>query len=669
MIDGFSGAAPPASGVGTAMKNGRTAAILSRLDPSWIEVGSRRAYLIAVGLVVAAFAATAFVSIWVVEPRLAGFYVAVAIAAWYGGWRAGLLAAVLSALVSIWAFLESSYSLDVQFGPALVSALALLLVGGVISALSEAARWAIRRAEEAEQRVRLLSDASALLVSTLDYEQTLAHVTELAVPDFADWCAVNILEEDGTISRKSLKHRDPAGEATLMAIQQRWPVRSGSRHPLAEAIHAGEPVLMARVTAGDQIAWTQNEEHRRLVSQLKTSSFMVVPMQGRGRVLGAIIFARCGGSEYTEDDLRLAGVLTRRAALAIDNARLYRQAQASEARYRSLFEGSEDAIVVLGPDGHYLDISPATERLLGYTREEMLRKRAGDLLHRRDLWLANAQPIFEREGTWRGEAELRHKDGHLVPIESRMARIELPDGIVTFAAWRDITERRALERLQQEFIVMVTHDLKTPLTSIKGLAQLMLRRQAYSEPSLTTIVGQSNHLERLVNDLLDVARMEAGRLDLQIARVDLGDLVERAVDQAQATTSRHTIRAEIPEQPIVHEWDGDRIGQVLQNLLANAIKYSPDGGEIVVRVADDPERQEVGLSVLDQGMGISPESIPKLFSRFYRAEGSMTAGEGLGLGLYISRSLVTAHGGQIAVESCLDQGSTFTVTLPYAVPL
>jgi signal transduction histidine kinase len=211
----------------------------------------------------------------------------------------------------------------------------------------------------------------------------------------------------------------------------------------------------------------------------------------------------------------------------------------------------------------------------------------------------------------------------------------------------------------------VTHDLKTPLTSIKGLAQLMLRRQEYSAPSLVTIVSQSNHLERLINDLLDVARMEAGRLDLQLAPVDLGDVARQAVNQAQATTSRHMIRAEIIEQPIVHEWDGDRLGQVLQNLLTNAIKYSPDGGEIVVRVEDDPGHREARFAVSDCGIGIPREALPRLFSRFYRVDESLTSGDGLGLGLYICRSLVEAHGGRIEVDSASGCGSSFTVRLPY----
>ena len=214
---------------------------------------------------------------------------------------------------------------------------------------------------------------------------------------------------------------------------------------------------------------------------------------------------------------------------------------------------------------------------------------------------------------------------------------------------------------------MVTHDLKTPLTSIKGLAQLMLRRQAFNPQALETIVGQSNHLERLINDLLDVARMEAGRLDLQLAPVDLGQLAQLATAQAQATTTRHTIRVEIAEQPMIHAWDGDRIRQILINLLTNAIKYSPDGGEVVVRVADDPEGQQATVSVIDGGLGIAPDILPRLFSRFYRAEASLTAGEGLGLGLYISRSLVVAHGGRIWVDSTPGAGSTFTFTLPYDV--
>lgn len=649
------------------MTRGGASGILTRLDPSRVEVGSR-AYLIAVALTLIAFAATALVNIWVAEPRLAGFYVAVAIAAWYGGWRAGILAAVLSGLVSIWAFLPPGYSFEFKIPPAIVSLLALILVGIVMSALSAASRRAILLAEEAQQRLTVLADASALLVSSLDYERTLAHVTELTVPHFADWCTVNILEEDGSIVRLALTHRDPAGADALTEIQRRYPVRPDSDHPLALAIRTGEPVFYPVITAQTQVAWTENDEHRRLVAQLGTTSVIVVPMQARGRALGAIIYARTGRAPYTEDDLKPAGVLTRRAALAIDNARLFRTAQASEARYRSLFENSEDAIVLIGDDGHYLDVSPAIEKLLGYTRKEMLLKRAGDLLHRRDLWLQHAQPIFEHEGTWRGEVELRHKDGHLVPIESRMSRIELPDGVVTFAAWRDITERRAVERLQQEFIVMVTHDLKTPLTSIKGLSQLMLRRQEYSQPSLETIVSQSNHLERLINDLLDVARLEAGRLDLQFAPVDLGQLAHLAATQAQATTSRHSIRVEVAEQPIVHDWDGDRIRQILLNLLTNAIKYSPAGGDIVVRIEDDPCQQHVSVSVRDEGLGIAPEVLPRLFSRFFRAESSLTAGDGLGLGLYISRSLVAAHGGQIRVDSQPGAGSTFSFTLPYDVP-
>jgi PAS domain S-box-containing protein len=649
------------------MRNGRTARVLSRLEPSSMGTGSRP-YLVAVALALAAFAVTAFVGIWVIEPRLAAFYVAVAVGAWYGGWRAGLLTAILSGLISVWAFHEPTYSLDLKFPPSLVTMLALIVVGIVISALSEASRQAILRAEAAERRVTLLSDASALLVSSLDYEQTLAHIAELAVPEFADWCMVSIVEDDGSIARMAMAHRDPAGRNALAEIQRRYPVRPDSNHPIAQAVRTGLPGFYPVSTIESQVAWAEDDEHRRLIALLGSNSVMVIPMQARGRVMGAIIFARTGGATYTDDDLRLATTLTRRAALAIDNARLFQTAQASEARYRSLFEGSEDAIVVLAPDGHYLDVSPATEKLLGYTREEMLQKRAGELLHQRDLWIENAKPILEREGSWRGEAELRHKDGHLVPIESRMARIELPDGVVTFAAWRDIAERRAVERLQQEFIVMVTHDLKTPLTSIKGLAQLMLRWEEYSRASLETIVSQSNHLDRLINDLLDVARMEAGRLDLQFEPVDLAQLAQLAVRQAQATTNRHLVRLEIAEQPIVHTWDGDRIRQILQNLLTNAIKYSPDGGEIVVRVEDEPGQGQARFSVCDRGLGIAPEEQPRLFDRFYRAEASQTAGEGLGLGLYISRSLVMAHGGLISVESQPGAGSTFTVTLPYITP-
>jgi signal transduction histidine kinase len=195
----------------------------------------------------------------------------------------------------------------------------------------------------------------------------------------------------------------------------------------------------------------------------------------------------------------------------------------------------------------------------------------------------------------------------------------------------------------------------------------MQLRAAYDPRSLAVIVRQANLIERLVSDLRDAARLEENRLELMPEAVDLVSLAEGAAAQASALATTHTLRLELPDGPLVGWWDGDRIAQVLQNLLSNAIKYAPDGGEIVLRVEDRGD--EAQASVTDHGIGIAPEAIPNLFSRFYRAEGATSrAIQGLGLGLYITKALIEAHGGRIWVESAVGAGSTFTVTLPRTPP-
>jgi signal transduction histidine kinase len=165
----------------------------------------------------------------------------------------------------------------------------------------------------------------------------------------------------------------------------------------------------------------------------------------------------------------------------------------------------------------------------------------------------------------------------------------------------------------------------------------------------------------LVHDLSDVLSLETGRLEIRRERTDLGALAEEFAAAARGQSQRHEIRVEAPPEPVIGEWDGERLGQVLQNLIGNAVKHVPAGGEVVVRV--EAGEGEVLLTVRDDGAGIAPEHLPYLFDRFYRA-GSGTGIPGLGMGLYIARMLVEAHGGRIWVESELGRGSTFLVALP-----
>lgn len=226
----------------------------------------------------------------------------------------------------------------------------------------------------------------------------------------------------------------------------------------------------------------------------------------------------------------------------------------------------------------------------------------------------------------------------------------------------DVTERRALERMQQEFISLVSHELRNPLASVKGYAQLMQRRGEFNERAIHSIVEQSDHLDRLISDLLDSSRAEAGRLELRRRRVNLVDVVNASIERVQTQTERHRIRLESRDDELYGLWDLQRLNQVFSNLLVNAMKYSPDGGEIVVRL----ERQgdDAHVAIQDQGVGIEHDQLPRIFDRFYRVTGTAPSIQGLGIGLYVAKELIEAHGGRIWAESAgPGRGTTLHVLL------
>jgi signal transduction histidine kinase len=228
----------------------------------------------------------------------------------------------------------------------------------------------------------------------------------------------------------------------------------------------------------------------------------------------------------------------------------------------------------------------------------------------------------------------------------------------------DARVRAAAAEPEVIWTAIVLHELRQPLTRLTGYAQLMRRRATYDPHALESILRETQRLRHLVDDRLDVASLAAGRLPLRPGAVDLVALAETQVEQAQALSARHTLRLEAPERPLVGWWDPHRLGQVLANLLENAIKYSPAGGEILCRV----EHAGAGarMAVVDHGLGIPAATLPRLFELFYRTESGVASGiPGFGLGLYLTKLLVEAHRGCIAVESEVGQGSTFTVSLPY----
>jgi PAS domain S-box-containing protein len=340
-----------------------------------------------------------------------------------------------------------------------------------------------------------------------------------------------------------------------------------------------------------------------------------------------------------------------------------------EAKFRHLFDSNLAGVFISDFAGTFLDANNAFLDLLGYTRAEL---RAG-IMQRDALtppefhYLSqNAlKALQETGGSGTYEKEYLHKSGKRIPVLVAVTRIEYTDTCIGFVL--DISERKALDLRKDEFISMASHELKTPVTSLKGFAQLLKRRlkkqgMQQEEDFLARMEGQIDRLTRLVNDLLDVSKIQAGKLDYAQEVIDLDALIRDLVEMFQQTNVTHSI---VLQGATHHQviGDRDRLGQVFINLLSNAIKYSPHAEQVEVSLASPAD--EVCVSVRDFGIGISKEDQSKIFDRFYRVyDVHEKKVPGLGMGLYIVQEIIRQHGGEITVTSEVGQGTTFTVSLP-----
>jgi PAS domain S-box-containing protein len=530
---------------------------------------------------------------------------------------------------------------------------------------------------EAENAVRFLDEAGKALASSLDYEETLQRVAWLAVPALADWCLVDLCDDSGAIRRVAVAYPDPAAEP-LAAMAMRYPPTPAVKGPAIESMATGAAVLIERVDEAYFAATAQDETHREMLETLAPVSLMAVPLRAGGPIHGAMTMLTSphSGRRYDRDDLALAEQVARRAATAIENARLYQEVQEAEARYRGLFEGTHDAILVADARARIVDANAAMVALSGYTRQELRALPMGTLSGNGAAWAREEVDRLRQEGIWRGEWMLRRKDGALVPVESTVTAIALPSGPLLVGVSRDISERKHVEQVHQEFIATVAHDLKNPLTAMRGQTQLLRRRLSRGEAgdaeridaSLEMIDNAAEQMTSLLDELADVMRLRAGEeIELRRMPTDLVPLVREAIETYARTSERHEIRFEAAEERFIGNWDGPRLERVLGNLLGNAIKYSPGGGEIAVRLRREraADGDAVALSVEDRGVGIPATDLPLVFQRFRRA-GNVSSIAGSGIGLAGAKRIVELHGGTISVASVEGQGSTFTVRLPLA---
>jgi PAS domain S-box-containing protein len=343
-------------------------------------------------------------------------------------------------------------------------------------------------------------------------------------------------------------------------------------------------------------------------------------------------------------------------------------------RQRAILNSAMDAIVTLNPEGAVETINRAGERMFGYPAEQLIQHDVALLL---DLGPGEDRPVLERldvspdavAGGLVKELTARRADGARFPADLALGAMELPDGLHLVAMIRDISDRKRAEQLKDEFVSTVSHELRTPLTSIAGSLGLLSGGAAGALPPqaerLTEIAhANCERLIRLINDILDIQKIESGNLRFDMAPVSLGQLVSRSVEDLRSYGDDLGVKMtlDLRSDPVVLA-DSDRMIQVITNLLSNAIKFSP-AGETVELVLERKGRNG-RLSIRDRGPGVPEAFRDQIFSKFAQADSTDTRQKGgTGLGLAISKEIVERHGGKISFESWTGRGATFHVDLP-----
>ncbi len=477
-----------------------------------------------------------------------------------------------------------------------------------------------------------------------------------------------------------------AGQAGLIALRARGGWQVAVSQGLSPAFLRQLEPLLATVPEHEEPERFELPEINRLLQGLTRAASLgllagvALPLLARNQVVGVLFIFRNYLGVFSANDKALLQSFADQAAIAVHNAQLYTQLRYEERRIAALLDAVGDGLLILTADHTIEHCNPALARMLGLSIEE-IRGRKHDQVIR---WAKQKDGMSLEQAEMGGwpltpnaslyvEGDLERTTGPALPVGITYAPLVSADGILlnVIALVRDITRFREAEELKSTFVSVVSHELKTPVALIKGYVSTLRREDAswdreIIQDSLAVIEEEADHLTALIEDLLDASRLQAGALSISLSDVDLSVLARRIADRFQAQDNRHIITVALPENFPIILADEDRLAQVLSNLISNAIKYSPNGGEINIRGQVHP--QQVVICISDQGPGIAAGDIPYIFDRFYRATEASRTTKGAGLGLYLARAVVEAHGGRIWVDSKAGEGARICFSLPREKP-
>jgi len=521
--------------------------------------------------------------------------------------------------------------------------------------------------------------------------------------DLYHFSACSILLEDDPIEltfQLSIIPSHPLSEAFISAMMER--IARAAEVIDFPRVTADELALMAYLDAPDELAWSDSATPGTATD---IGDCLNIPLTVENRIIGMLSLFDEREGAFDAELLQLTTMIADYAAVALENVRLrereralWRDAEVERQRLELILNSMAEGLLITNAEGAITSLNNSAQHLLFQARlplEETstpLRRLAA---FNEAKWLTDLADIIDRAlagNIIMGHELLADASDEAVPLTLSISAAPLYDsrqsmqtrilGVV--AVLNDITSHKQLEKLKDEFVSIVSHELRTPLTTIKGYTQHLIRRierrlrgisvtqpanviaelpESYDLRSLNIVQSQSDHLERLVNDLLDLSRVQWGELHLQYSSFYLADVLAESVHLAQISAEQHTIFLDIAAQDSKLVADKLRISQVIGNILDNAVKFSPQGKQVTVMLQE--QDSEYLVSISDRGIGVSPDFFDHIFERFYRVRNTASRQySGIGMGLYIAKAIIEAHGGRIWLSSHPGTGSTFYFTLP-----
>jgi K+-sensing histidine kinase KdpD len=497
-----------------------------------------------------------------------------------------------------------------------------------------------------------LLEISRALTQELDLEKLLARILRIAIEMLA-------------------------GQAGLIALKDQEGWRVTAAHGIAPAFLSYLTPLLADETVRELDV---RELNRMLKELTYTASMGLLNGTGlrlatHGRVIGVIFIFRNYPDLFTQNDSILLQSFADQAAIAVFNAQLYGQVSYEKQRLDALLDSAADGILILNADLTIERVNDAFERIYGKTHDELTTLPHDEII----VWdgepqgetltsaIANGWPLTPN-ATLYVEGDLERDAHPPLPVGVTYAPLLSKEGKLrnVIVSVRDITHFRTADEIKATFISIVSHELRTPVALIKGYASTLRRDDAKWDKStisdsLAVIEEEADRLSKMIDDLLDASRLQAGGLSLNRADVSLPALAKRVAERLGTQSKKHAIVTDFPEKFPVVLADETRIEQVIVNLVSNALKYAPEGE---IKISGMVQSEHVVVSVSDEGPGIEAKDLPHIFDRFYRSTKAVKQTKGAGLGLYLARAIIEAHGGRIWADAKPDTGARIFFSLP-----